>query len=103
MKIKKGDNVKVLSGKDRGKIGKVIAVDPARERVTVEGANLYKKHVRPRRKGEKGQVITVPRPLNASNVMLVCAACNQASRTGCRQEGQRKVRYCKSCKATVSQ
>lgn len=101
MKIKKGDNVKVLTGKDRGKTGKVITVDPGNERVTVEGLNLYKKHVRPRRQGEKGQLISVPRPLHVSNVLPVCASCGKAARVGHRMEGDTKVRYCKSCNATI--
>lgn len=101
MRIKKGDNVKVLAGKDRGKTGKVIAADPARLRVTVEGLNLYKKHTRPKRHGEKGQVISVPRPMHASNVLPVCPSCGKASRAGYREEGKVKVRYCRSCKATL--
>ncbi len=101
MKIKKGDNVRVLSGKERGKTGTVIAVDSGRERVAVDGLNLYKKHTRPRRQGEKGQVISVARPMHASNVMLVCPNCKEATRTGYRTEGDRKVRYCKSCNATA--
>ncbi|MDP3947915.1 MAG: 50S ribosomal protein L24 [bacterium] len=101
MNIKKGDNVKVLSGKNRGKTGKVIAVNPARERVTVEGLNLYKKHTRPRKQGEKGQVISISRPMHVSNTMLVCPSCKEAARVGHRMEGERKVRYCKSCNATI--
>ena len=96
MRIKKGDNIKVLSGKERGKTGTVISVDSDRERVAVEGLNLYKKHTRPRRQGEKGQVISVSRPMHASNVMLVCPSCKEATRIGYRTEGERKVRYCKS-------
>jgi large subunit ribosomal protein L24 len=101
MKIKKGDNVFVLVGKDRGKTGKVIDVDSKRLRVTVEGINLYKKHVRPRRQGEKGQIVTVPRPIHISNVLPLCAACGKASRVGYRMDGKTKVRYCKSCKAVI--
>lgn len=101
MHIKKGDNVKVLSGKERGKTGRVSAVDSSRGRVAVEGLNLYKKHTRPRRQGEKGQVISIARPMHASNVMLVCPSCKEATRTGHRTEGERRVRYCKSCNATA--
>ncbi|MBI4119530.1 MAG: 50S ribosomal protein L24 [Parcubacteria group bacterium] len=101
MNIKKNDTVKIIAGKDRGKIGKVMDVDSKRLRVTVEGLNLYKKHVRPRRQGEKGQVIQIPRPLHASNVMLACSSCGRAVRAGFRIENGQKSRFCKKCKATI--
>ena len=99
MKIKKGDNVKIMIGKDRGKIGKVIKVNPKNDKVTVESLNLYKKNVRPKRQGEKGQIVSVPRPLPASRAMLVCSSCNKPVRVGFRLEKEKKVRYCKKCKA----
>lgn len=111
MKIKKNDTVKIIAGKDKGKTGKVIAADPRNfsalgrsasgGKVTVEGLNLYKKHVRPKRSGEKGQVISVPRPLPVSNVMLMCGSCGQPVRVGRRIEADKKVRYCKKCKAII--
>ncbi len=96
-----------MAGKDRGKTGAVISVFPAKggqaggERVSMEGINLYKKRVRPKRQGEKGQTVSVPRPLSASNVMLVCNNCKRATRAGFRMEGAAKIRYCKKCKAAV--
>ncbi len=101
MKIKKGDTVKVLTGKDRGKTGKVIKVYPKKGKVTVEGVNVYKKHTRPRRRGEKGEIVSVVRPMDASNVILVCPKCNKPTRSGCRFEGNKKVRYCKKCNAEI--
>lgn len=101
MKIKKGDNVKVLKGKDRGKTGKVLAVDTKNDMVTVEGVNLYKKHVRPKRQEEKGQTVELVRPLSVSKVQLVCPNCHEATRVGVRGEGVGKVRYCKQCNAAV--
>lgn len=107
MKIKKGDTVKIISGKDRGKTGTVIRVFSVRggedvaSKISVEGINLYKKRVRPKRQGEKGQTVLVPRPLAASNVKLVCKNCKRATRVGMRIEGGRKVRYCKKCKAAI--
>ncbi len=101
MKIKKGDQVKITSGKDRGKNGAVINVFPKENRVTVEGINLYKKRVRPRRAGEKGETVLVPRPLSASNVMLVCPNCKNSVRAGYRLEPNRKVRYCKKCNSLI--
>ncbi|MEK7195405.1 MAG: 50S ribosomal protein L24 [Patescibacteria group bacterium] len=99
MNIKKGDQVKIISGKDRGKIGNIIRVLPKEERVSVEGLNLYKKRVRPKRQGQKGETVLVPRPFHASKVMIVCRSCKKDARTGWRTEGARKVRYCKKCKA----
>jgi large subunit ribosomal protein L24 len=66
--IKKGDTVQVITGKDKGKSGKVLRAFPKTERVLVEGINLFKKHVRPRREGEKGQTVTIPRTIHVSNV-----------------------------------
>ena len=71
MKIKKGDNVKILAGKDRGKTGKVIKVLPKHERVIVEGFNMVKKHVRPKKEGEKGEVVEIPASIHISNVKRV--------------------------------
>lgn len=101
MNIKKGDNVKVITGKDRGKTGTILRVVPSDNRVVVEGVNVFTKRSRPRRQGEKGQMVAVPRALQASNVMLVCKNCKQATRVGYRVEGNKKVRFCKKCKATA--
>jgi large subunit ribosomal protein L24 len=101
MKLIKGDTVKIISGKDRGKTGKIIAAMPSVGKVIVDGLNLFKKHSRPRKQGEKGQMVSVPRPLGVSKVMLVCSSCKQPTRVGGRMEGARKVRYCKKCKAKI--
>ena len=100
-KIRKGDTVKVLTGKDKGKTAKVITVNPKDGRITVEGLNVYKKHVRPKRQGEKGEIVQVIRPINSSNLMLVCSNCNKATRIGYRLENDKKVRYCKKCKSLL--
>ncbi len=97
MKIKKGDRVLIISGKYRGKTGKVLAVFPKEKRVLVEGINLAKKHQKPRREGEKGQVIEMPRPIDVSNLKLICPKCGKATRVGYRIEGKRKYRICKRC------
>ncbi len=101
MKLKKGDNVKMMVGKDRGKTGAIIAAFPREERVTVEGLNLVKKRAKPRMQGESGQTVAVARPIAASKVMLICPNCKQPTRVGGRIEGDRKVRYCKKCKAII--
>ncbi len=101
MHIKKGDTVYIRAGKDRGKTGKVLSFGRGRSRIAVEGINVYKKHSRPKRQGEKGESILVPRPLSASNVMLYCASCDTGVRAGVRSEGDKKTRFCKRCKATM--
>jgi large subunit ribosomal protein L24 len=68
LRIKKGDTIRVITGKDKGKTGKIIKVSPRDNKVIVEGINVYKKHVRPRTQQEKGQTVLVPRPIHASNV-----------------------------------
>jgi len=101
MRIKKGDNVKIISGKDRGKTGNVSRIFPDENRLAVEGLNLYKKRVRPKRQGQKGEMVLVPRPLSASKVMLVCSNCKKPTRIGFRISGKQKVRCCKKCGANT--
>lgn len=98
MKIKKGDIVLVISGKDRGKKGKVLNVIPTKRKVLVDGVNLRKKHQRPKRSGEKGQIITKPAPIDVSNVKIICSKCGKAVRVGYKLiEGSKKYRICKKC------
>lgn len=101
MKLKKGDNVKVLTGKDRGKTGAVLRVHPDTGRLSIEGINMFKKRMRPTKQGQKGETVLVARPLDASNVMVVCPNCKVPTRLGGRTEGEHNVRYCKKCQATV--
>lgn len=105
MNIKKGDKVKILAGKDKGKTGKVLQVFPKRQRVSVEGLNLLVKHMRPRKQGEKGQRIEFPAPLNMSNLMLICPKCNKPARVGYKivktGDNTKKYRECKKCKQTI--
>lgn len=102
MRIKKGDTVKIIQGKEKGKTGKVLSTMPQSERILVEGLNLYKKNVKPKKQGEKGQIITIPRSMNASNAMLLCPACGKATRIGAVVENDKKVRSCKKCGARIS-
>ncbi|MEK7636017.1 MAG: 50S ribosomal protein L24 [Patescibacteria group bacterium] len=97
MKIKKNDTIKIISGKDRNKIGKVIKVIPDKNKVLIEGLNLYKKHVRPKREGEKGQTVLVSRPLNISNIMVICQSCGKAVKIGYSVKNAIKTRICKKC------
>lgn len=97
MKIKKNDLVLIISGKDRGRKGKVLKVFPKENRILVEGINLRKKHQRPKKADEKGQIITLPAPIDISNVKLICSKCGKATRVGFKIEGDKKLRICKKC------
>jgi large subunit ribosomal protein L24 len=101
MKIKKGDNIIVLSGKDRGKKGKVLRSFPGQGLVVVEKVNLKKIHKRPRRQGEKGQVVEVAAAFDVCKVKLVCSKCNKPSRVGYKLEGGQKARVCKKCREEI--
>lgn len=102
MKIKKGDKVKILAGKDKGKIGKVLNISVEKNKLTVEGLNLLVKHAKPRKQGEKGQRIQYPAPLNISNVALICPKCSKPIRVGYKTlENKKKVRLCRSCKEVI--
>ena len=97
-RIRKGDTVKILSGKDRGKTGKVLRVDEGGERILVEGLNMKKKHVRPKRQDKKGEIILLPTPLNSSKAMPICQSCKKPVRAGYKinNSGQ-KTRVCRKC------
>lgn len=100
MKIKKGDKVQVLLGKDRGKDGTVEFVRASDKRVFVGGVNLYKRHVK--KMGEKpGGIINIPKSLNISNVGLICPNCKKVTRVGYQLTGGVKVRICKKCQKEI--
>ena len=101
MKIHKGDNVQIMVGKDAGKRGKVIRVDSGAGKILVQGLNVFKKHQRPKKAGEKGEVVAVSRFLDVSNAMAVCGSCDKATRAGYRFEDGNKTRYCKKCQAAI--
>ncbi|MBI5254519.1 50S ribosomal protein L24 [Candidatus Falkowbacteria bacterium] len=105
-KIKKGNKVKMLAGKDKGKDGKVLKVFPIDGRVVVEGLNLRLKNVRPKKAGEKGQQIRVPAPVAIAKVGLICSHCHQVTRVGFQTiekgaKGETKIRICKKCKEAL--
>jgi large subunit ribosomal protein L24 len=105
MNIKTGDQVKIIAGKDKGKTGKVLQIFPKEQRASVEGLNLLIKHLRPQRRGEPGQRVEFPAPLNISNLILVCSKCGKPTRVSYKiteagegdQKKRRKVRLCKKC------
>lgn len=102
MKIKKGDLVKINTGKDKGKQGKVTQVFPHLDKVVVESLNINKKHLRSQKQGESGQVIEFSAPLLASKVQLICPKCGKMTRVGIKLQADKpKVRICKKCKTTI--
>jgi len=92
MKVKKGDNVIILAGKDKGKKGKILMVLRDRDRVIVEGANSLKRHQRPRQRGAKGSVVNVTHPIHVSNVSLLDPKGGKATRLGAKVVGEKKIR-----------
>jgi large subunit ribosomal protein L24 len=102
MKIRKGDNVRVLQGKDRGKEGRVAFALPAEGKVIVDGINTAKRHTKPRSAQQPGGIITKDMPLDVSNVAIVCPGCGKATRVGYRFEPDgTKVRVCRKCESDL--
>jgi len=103
LKIKKGDRVRVLTGKDRGKEGQVMRVIPGDRKVIVDGVNVAKKHQAPTRSTQQGGIIDKDMPLPVANVALVCPSCGKATRVGYTfdKSGQ-KTRVCRKCKGEIA-
>ena len=101
MKIKKGDAVVVLSGKDKGKQGKVQVVIPSDRKVVVEGVNIVTCHTKPRRQGETGGIVKREAAIYASKVQVVCPKCSKATRVAYKIEDGKKSRVCKHCGAAL--
>lgn len=108
MKIRKNDIVKMITGKDKGKTGKVLNIVPGSNKISVEGLNLKYKNARPRRGGEKGQRIMFPSLVDISNVMIVCPKCGRTARIGHRvlvaksdTSREKKERICKKCSTAI--
>ena len=101
MRIKKGDNVQVLSGNDKNKQGEVLEVLPKTNRIVVKGVNIRKKHVKARRQGEESGIISVECAIPVSKVNVVCPKCGKATKIGYTIEKEEKVRVCKKCGAKI--
>ena len=106
MKIRKEDTVLVVAGKNKGKKGKILMVFSDKAKVLVEGVNLVKCHVKPKKSGEKGQIVTRPAALSVSNIKLVCPKCGKAARVGLKpkvkgEKQKSKIRICKKCKQEI--
>ena len=102
LKIKKNDQVLVISGKDKGKKGKVLVADPKNSKLVVEGINMATKHKKPRSQTQVGGILKQEVAINASKVMLVCPKCSAATRVGYKiLDDGTKVRLCKKCSETL--
>lgn len=101
MKLTKGDSVKVVAGKDKGKVGKIDRVYPKEGKVLVENVNQYKRHLKKKSQGENSQIVTLTKPLPVSNVSLICPKCNMVTRVGLRLEKGKKLRFCKKCEKII--
>lgn len=99
--VKSGDTVMVISGKDRGKTGKVLEVSPKEGKVIVEDVNIATKHLKPRRQGDAGGILKVPAAMYASKVMLYCTKCKKPTRIAHKITGDQKSRVCKHCGAEL--
>jgi large subunit ribosomal protein L24 len=102
LSIKKNDTVLVVTGKEKGKKGRVISVNPAKSKILIERINIIKRHMKPSKKYSQGGIIEKEAPLHISNVMLVCSKCNKPTRIGntVLSDGK-KARICKKCKEVV--
>lgn len=100
--LRVNDKVEVITGKDKGRVGKIIRIDHENDRVFVERINLIKKHKKASEASQSGQILEIEAGLQISNVMLVCPECSETARVGRRfLEDGTKVRICKKCKATI--
>ena len=101
MFIKKDDKVVVISGKDKGKEGKVLSASPKTGKVIVEGVNVASKHMKPKKQGEQGGIIKMETPIYACKVQVVCPKCGKPTRVAHKLDGDKKVRVCKKCGAEL--
>ena len=101
MNIRKDDKVVVISGKDKGKEGKVLIADPKAGKLVVEGVNVATKHQKPRKQGEEGGIIKVETPIYACKVMVICPKCGKPTRVAHKLDAGKNVRVCKKCGANL--
>jgi len=104
MKIKKGDKVKIIAGKGRGREGVIDRVLSKKNAVFILGLNIFKKTVKPKKEGESGGIVEVARPLNVAKVMLICPKCHKPTRIGYQLDKinkLNKIRICKKCKEAI--
>jgi large subunit ribosomal protein L24 len=101
MKLKKGDNVLITSGKDKGRKGKIEKVFPKESKVQIPGINMYKRHMKKRDQNHPGGIVDISRPLPVGNVALICPKCSQPTRVGYLISKDEKTRICKKCEQSV--
>ena len=101
MTIRKGDKVRVITGKDKGKEGRVLRTSPTERRIYVEGVNIQKRHSRPSQKAPQGGIIEIEGPIHASNVMLLCPSCSEPTRVARTREAGVAQRVCKKCEREI--
>ena len=101
--VKKGDTVLVLSGKDKGKQGKVVQALPKKDKVVIEGVNKIKRHTKPSQSAPQGGIISKEAPMAAAKVMVVCPACSKATRIAKKEVNGKMLRACKKCGEIIDQ
>lgn len=101
MRIKKGDEVKIIRGKDKGKTGKIEKVFSNDKKILVLGVNEYKRHMKAKSRVQKSEIITITKPMPVSNAMLICPKCHLPTKAGYLTENGNKVRICKKCKQAI--
>lgn len=101
MKLKKGDEVKVVKGKDKGKTGKVEKVFPKLNKIIIPNVNLFKRHLKARSQNQPSEIITLTKPLQVSNVKLVCPKCHLTTRIGYKLNDKSKIRICMKCRQEI--
>ncbi len=97
MKIRKGDKVKIMVGKDKGKDGVIDRVYPKQEKILIQGMNLIKRHIKKNQELPQGGIVDIPKPIRTSSVMLICPKCSKATRVGYLVEKGKKTRICRKC------
>lgn len=101
MKLKKGDEVVITAGKDKGKKGKIEKVFADKEKILLPGLNVYKRHMKKQDENRPGGIIEFNRPLPIGNVALICSKCNKPTRVGFKVSGGKKIRICRKCGSTL--
>ena len=101
MKLKKGDKVRITTGKDRNKEGAVEKVWPKINKISVAGVNVFKKHMKPQGEGQKGGIVDFVRPIDISKVALICPKCKKVTRIGYKITDKTKVRICRKCEENI--
>jgi len=100
MKLKKGDEVKVIRGKDKGRTGTIEKV-LGKTKVLIANVNQYKRHLKKRSQREKSEIVTITKPISLHNVCLICPLCKKPTKTGFKVSGEEKLRICKKCEKSI--